>query len=85
VTFDTPAGQRVQFTAPSGRNTKVYELEAEVPVLFDAAVPATSRLGSPWGLWGGTVVFAGLGGVFVLIGFLAPHGFSQGRAHNPFE
>jgi len=79
VTFDTPAGRRVEFTAPSGRNSRVYGIDDQVTVLYDPEEPATSRLGSSWGLWGSTLVFAGLGAVFVLIGFLAPHGFGQGR------
>jgi hypothetical protein len=85
VNFQTPGGREVQFTAPSGRNSRVYEIDSQVPVLYDADEPEAGRLGSFWGLWGGTVVFAGLGTVFVLIGFLAPHGFGHGRAHNPFE
>lgn len=84
VTFDPDSGPRVRFTAPSGRNSRVYEVQASVPVFYDADNPDNSRLGSFWGLWGSTAVFAGLGGVFVLVGFLAPHGFRGGRDQNPF-
>lgn len=79
VTFDTPAGRRVGFTSPSGRNARVYDIDEQVTVYYDPDEPETGRLGSAWGLWGRTIVFAGLGAFFVLVGFLAPHGFGQGR------
>ncbi|MFW6223675.1 MAG: DUF3592 domain-containing protein [Spirochaetota bacterium] len=86
VSFDTPAGRRLEFTAPSGRNSRVYEIDERVPVYYDPDEPATSRLGSAWGLWGSTLVFAGLGAVFVVVGFLAPYGFGRGRSecNGPF-
>ncbi|NBF39537.1 MAG: DUF3592 domain-containing protein [Spirochaetes bacterium] len=79
VRFDTPAGRRVEFTAPSGRNSRVYDIDEQVRVYYDPDEPETGRLGSAWGLWGSTIVFAGLGAVFVVIGFLAPYGFGHGR------
>lgn len=84
VSFDTPSGRRIRFTSPSGRNSQVYQIDERVPVYFDPNEPEMSRVDSLWGLWGGALVFAGLGGVFLLIGLLAPHGFSQGRSANPF-
>ncbi len=80
VSFDTPAGRRMEFTAPSGRNSRVYDIDEQVTVYYDPEKPEKVRLGSAWGLWGSTIVFAGLGVFFVLVGFLAPHGFGQGRS-----
>ena len=84
VRFETISGQQVEFSAPSGRNSRVYAIEETVSVFYDTEDPDNSRLGSFWGLWGRTVVFVGLGAVFVLIGFLAPHGFRGMRDQNPF-
>ncbi len=85
VTFDTFAGQRVRFSSPAGRNARVYDIDARVSVLYDPEKSQQrSRLDTFHGLWGRTSVFAGLGGIFIVLGLLAPHGFGGGRRGNPF-
>jgi hypothetical protein len=77
VEFRAPGGEMIAFSSPSGRPEKAYEVGSTVRVLYNPSDAARARIDAFWSIWGRTVVFAGLGVLFFIIGLLAPHGFRR--------
>lgn len=68
VQFTAQDGNIVNFTSDSGSRPAAYSRGDHLPVLYAAANPEDAVIDSFIDLWLGTLIFAGLGLVFTLIG-----------------
>jgi hypothetical protein len=70
VTFIDQEGAAVSFTSSIGSNPPSYAKGEKVDVLYLAASPQKARIDGFMSIWGGAVIFGGLGSTFFLIGVL---------------
>ena len=79
VEFEAP--ERRRFVSPVGRRTRVYSIGSEVVVRYlpDRSPDRSGgeRIESLPDIWGGTLIFAGLGLLFLAIALTAPKGFRR--------
>ena len=68
VRYETAAGATVEFASGMASRPASYDVGEAVTVLYDASQPSKARIKGPFALWGLATIFAGLGGVFSLIG-----------------
>ena len=89
VRFRAPNAEWVEFTARGGNYRQVHTINSSVPVLFPPADPERGIIDNFWGLWARTLIFAGIGGLFMLAGLLFPLGFRSGPQvrvpHHPVD
>ena len=83
VRFRSLNGDRVEFQAHRGTHSRPYEVGGRVLVLYDPENPERRRLDTTWGLWGGSLVFVIVSGVFALVGVTVPFSFMSGP--KPYE
>lgn len=83
VRFRTLNGDRIEFQAHRGTHSHPYEVGGRVIVLYDPDNPESRRLDNTWGLWGGSLVFVIVSGVFALVGVAVPFSFMSGP--KPYE
>ena len=71
VEFTAADGQRITFVDSASSDARIYRLEQAVEVVYDPQGPRrTARINSfPAGLWVLPIVFVGLGGLFVVMGW----------------
>lgn len=68
VAFTGQDGQRYEFVSSSGSNPPSYARGERVTVLYSADNPNNAQLDGFFSIWGATIIFAALGGVFFAIG-----------------
>jgi hypothetical protein len=60
--------QQIEFKSTTGSNPPAYHIGESVPVIYSPANPYLAKIDSFFSLWGGTVIVAGIGSAFLLIG-----------------
>ncbi|MES2820985.1 MAG: DUF3592 domain-containing protein [Pseudomonadota bacterium] len=68
VRFLSQSGQNVEFTSSTGSSPASYSTGEKVEVLYLASDPQGAQISGFFDLWGGSVILAGLGSVFFLVG-----------------
>jgi uncharacterized protein DUF3592 len=68
VSFATQAGETVQFTSNTSSSPPAYHRGEHVQVLYRPLAPHDARIDGFLSIWGGSVIFGALGGVFFAIG-----------------
>ncbi len=68
VSFVTQTGETVQFTSRTSSNPPAYRRGEQVRVLYRPLAPHDARIDGFLSLWGSSVIFGALGGVFFAIG-----------------
>jgi len=68
VRFTTANGTMIEFTSSTSSNPPSYSRGEQVAILYLPAQPDEAKIDSFSSLWGGTIILAGIGGVFFLIG-----------------
>ena len=70
VEFTTPDGQRHKFKGTVASTPVEYRLEQKVSVLYNPNNPADATLNSFFELWLLPMIFAIIGGIFALVGWI---------------
>lgn len=70
VEFTAQNGTPVEFVSSVGSNPPNYSPGERVEVLYDPANPVDAQLNSNLASWGGSVVVAGIGGLFLVSGLV---------------
>ena len=68
VQFVNEAGKKIEFKSRTGSNPPDYSRGEKVEVLYLPENPEEAKINSFFALWGGALIFGGLGSVFFLIG-----------------
>ena len=68
VEFVTAQGRKVEFRSSTSSNPPAYSRGEKVAVLYSPSSPEQAKIDGFFSVWGGTVILAGLGGVFFVIG-----------------
>ena len=68
VSFVTQTGETVQFTSNTSSSPPAYHRGEQVQVLYRPLAPHDARIDGFLSLWGSSVIFGALGGVFFAIG-----------------
>lgn len=69
--------ERRRFVSPVGRRTRVYSIGSEVAVRYLPGHAGRERIESLVDIWGGALIFGGLGLLFLAIALTAPKGFRR--------
>jgi hypothetical protein len=83
VRFEDDQGRLTEFLSSSGSNPPSYSRGERVSVLFIPGDAESARINGFFSLWGVTLIIAGLGGVFLMIGagmFVVPAVRNTGAA-----
>ena len=70
VKFKTQEGMWIEITSSAGSNPPSYTRGETVEVLYHESFPEKGKINSFFSLWGALTIFAGLGAVFFLFGFI---------------
>ena len=68
VRYATADGRTIEFVSSAGSNPPSYSEGEKVQVLFQPANPRHAKINGFFSLWGGPLIFGGLGAVFLAIG-----------------
>jgi hypothetical protein len=69
VEFRTADGRIIRFEGSTGSNPPAHRVGDQVQVRYDPQSPESAVIDS-WDLWLPSILFIGIGGFFVLVGFL---------------
>jgi hypothetical protein len=68
VRFEDSNGAQVEFTSPNSGGPMDYDPGEEVEVIYARKNPKKARINTPYEIWGGTIISAGMGSAFLLGG-----------------
>jgi len=68
VQFNSQNDQAVEFVSSTGSNPPSYSKGDKIEVLYHSKDPQNAKINDFFSLWGGPVIFGGMGGVFFLVG-----------------
>ena len=71
-------GRAYTVTASRGSSERGYEIGEQISVRYSRGNPERARINTLGGLWGGTVVFVILTGIFGTLAVMAPFAFRLG-------
>ena len=61
-------GEEIIAQSSSGSNPPDFHVGQEVDILYNPQNPYDVKVNSFWEIWGGPLILAGLGGIFLLVG-----------------
>ncbi len=68
VRYNAPDGRELKLYSSTSSNPPAYSVGEQVDVLFLPGAPEQAKINAFFSLWGGAVIVAGIGAVFLLIG-----------------
>jgi hypothetical protein len=72
IRFMNSQGTEVEFTSQTGSNPPSYSKGQKVEILYKPDKPQDARINDLFPLWGDSILLAGMGGLFLIIGTPIP-------------
>jgi hypothetical protein len=70
VTFTTPDGISHQYQSTNASNPPEFRINQKIPIYFNPQNANDVKIDTFFDIWGMPLLFGGLGGVFIIIGFI---------------